>query len=145
MISRILLAADGSPSAADAASLAAEIAGYAGAEVIVLSVAQPVTFGDFVPTYPGFVDEPEKLARAEADRQTRELRKAGLKASSVVATSPSVDGTIVEMAERMSADLVVMGTHGRSGLARAILGSVADRVLRGSTVPVLLARHEEPR
>lgn len=45
--------------------------------------------------------------------------------------------TIIETAEEMNADLIVMGTHGRRGLPRALLGSVAEKVVRTATVPVL--------
>ena len=47
---------------------------------------------------------------------------------------------IVEAARRYGADLIVMSTHGRSGLGRVVFGSVAESVLRGTTVPILLVR-----
>jgi nucleotide-binding universal stress UspA family protein len=47
---------------------------------------------------------------------------------------------IVDFAEREDIDLIVMSTHGRSGMSRWILGSVADKVLRGTHLPVLLVR-----
>jgi nucleotide-binding universal stress UspA family protein len=50
---------------------------------------------------------------------------------------------IVEAAQLRRADLIVMSTHGRSGLGRLILGSVAESVLRGTTTPILLLRTEE--
>ena len=143
MIAKILLATDGSPSAADAAALAAEIASCTGATVTVLSVVQPTPLIDFAPVYPGMVDESVNLAHSEVERQVEKLRKAGVKAEAVVEISPSVDGTIVDIAESLHADLIVMGTHGHSALARAILGSTADRVLRGTRTPLLFARHEE--
>ena len=53
--------------------------------------------------------------------------------------------TIVEAAHAKKVDLIVMSTHGRSGLGRLILGSVAEAVLRGTTVPVLIVRaHDAP-
>ncbi len=48
--------------------------------------------------------------------------------------------TLLEHAAAIAADLIVMTTHGRSGLARACLGSVADKVVRGAETPVLLYR-----
>jgi nucleotide-binding universal stress UspA family protein len=47
---------------------------------------------------------------------------------------------ILELEEELPADLIAVATHGRGGLARALLGSVADKVLRGAKVPVLLTR-----
>ena len=140
MFRRILFASDGSPSAESAAVLAREMAACSGAEVVVLSVVQPITFGDFRPVLPELVDEADQLAHDEARRQVDRLIAAGIEARAVVEVSPSVDGAILGTAESVGADLIVMGTHGRSGLARAILGSVADRVLRSSPVPLLLAR-----
>jgi nucleotide-binding universal stress UspA family protein len=53
--------------------------------------------------------------------------------------------TIVEAAHAKKVDLIVMSTHGRSGLGRLILGSVAEAVLRGTTIPVLIVRaHDAP-
>jgi nucleotide-binding universal stress UspA family protein len=153
MIEKILLATDGSATAMKAAALAADVATCCKAEVIVLSVAQPVAYSDFAPMYggggidpelyAGLVDEWTKLARSEADEQTEVLQRQGVKASAVVEVSPSVDASIIEVAEREHADLIVMGTHGRSALARAVLGSVADRVVRNGSVPVLLAKKDE--
>lgn len=54
---------------------------------------------------------------------------------------------ICDYAKKISADLIVMSTHGRSGIGRLVYGSVADRVLRGANIPVLLVRsisHESP-
>jgi nucleotide-binding universal stress UspA family protein len=67
----------------------------------------------------------------------RELGGAGLDATSVVRDGDPA-AQIVAEARDAGADLVVMATHGRSGLARALLGSVADQLLRRSPVPVLL-------
>jgi nucleotide-binding universal stress UspA family protein len=53
--------------------------------------------------------------------------------------------TIVEAAHAKKVDLIVMSTHGRSGLGRLILGSVTEAVLRGTTVPMLIVRaHDTP-
>jgi nucleotide-binding universal stress UspA family protein len=47
---------------------------------------------------------------------------------------------IVEQAEQLGADLIVLGTHGRTGVAHALLGSVAERVVRSSPIPVITVR-----
>jgi len=57
-----------------------------------------------------------------------------------VVESPSVVDAIRESAEKLAADLIVMGTHGRTGLAHVFLGSVAERTLRGAPCPVLTVR-----
>jgi nucleotide-binding universal stress UspA family protein len=56
-----------------------------------------------------------------------------------VRIEPAADA-ILDLATAHRADLIVMSTHGRSGLGRWVLGSVADRVLRGATLAVLLVR-----
>ena len=58
-------------------------------------------------------------------------------------TSNVTAGTIVEYAESESADLIVMGTHGRGAVAHLLMGSVAERVVRIAPCPVLTVRHPE--
>ena len=55
-------------------------------------------------------------------------------------TAPTVADLIVEQARRWPADMIVMGTHGRRGLTRLLMGSDAEMVLRNSPVPVLMVR-----
>jgi len=73
----------------------------------------------------------------------RELAaKHGVRSESAIVTTPDERAAvaILDEARRWKADLIVMGTHGRRGLSRALLGSDAEAVLRASTVPVLLVR-----
>ena len=65
----------------------------------------------------------------------------GVPTAAVVQGGAVVPG-ILAASQRLGADLVMMGTHGRTGLARALLGSVAEQVVRASSVPVLLVRRE---
>ena len=67
------------------------------------------------------------------------LRARGLDAEQVLAHGRPAE-VVVQEAERRQADLIVMSTHGRSGPGRWVLGSVADRVLHGATMPLLLVR-----
>jgi nucleotide-binding universal stress UspA family protein len=82
-------------------------------------------------------------ARAEVEvalaRATQRLCAGGLPLRIEVAFGRPAD-EIIDYAEREGVDLIVMSTHGRSGLTRWILGSVADKVLRGSHLPILLVR-----
>jgi nucleotide-binding universal stress UspA family protein len=61
--------------------------------------------------------------------------------TAIIEGSPSAE--IVRYAEREACDLVVMGTHGRGGIDRLLLGSVAEKVVRGSNVPVLTVRVDD--
>jgi nucleotide-binding universal stress UspA family protein len=77
------------------------------------------------------------LSRAETA-----VRKQGLKPRSVLAETLTggVAGVIVQQAKKWKADLIVMGTHGRRGVRRVVMGSDAEQVLRTTRVPVLLFR-----
>ena len=68
--------------------------------------------------------------------------KQGVRADAAMPTTrgPAIADCIVAEARRFKADLVVIGTHGRSGLGRLLMGSTAEQVLRSTRVPVLLVR-----
>jgi nucleotide-binding universal stress UspA family protein len=76
------------------------------------------------------------------NRAGEPLRKKGLKVSTVVAMGNAAD-EIIKAAEENKVDLVAMSTHGRSGLRRLAFGSITDKVLRHSPVPVLTVRATE--
>jgi nucleotide-binding universal stress UspA family protein len=85
----------------------------------------------------------ERIRKHEAQRYldsvTRRPEWKGLKTEAVVRVGHSAD-VIIDYARLKRADLIVMSTHGRSGLGRWAFGSVADKVLRGANRPVLLVR-----
>ena len=83
------------------------------------------------------------LAKAEA-----KASKAGVKAETILVETVGyrVADVILKQAKKTRADLIIMGTHGRRGVARLVMGSDAEGVLRGTGVPVLLLRSpDEPR
>lgn len=135
MARTILLPTDGSATAKAARRFAVDIAKGEGDSVLVFAVAEPAD-------YDGVEDAAVTAAisgylREAAESEAAEVRAEGIEATAEVVVSPRIDEAIVDRAREMGADLIVMGTHGRTGLARAIIGSVADRVLRHSTVPVV--------
>jgi nucleotide-binding universal stress UspA family protein len=82
-------------------------------------------------------------AEAQLESSLAVVRKRLPKAESILAQgAPAVE--VVAAANRVGADLIVMGTHGRQGLGRVFLGSVAEKVVRSSTVPVLTIRGNVP-
>jgi nucleotide-binding universal stress UspA family protein len=81
----------------------------------------------------------EQAAKQRLDRALESVVKRVPGADSVLANGAAAF-EILAAAERLKADLIVMGTHGRHGLSRMLLGSVADKVVRASTVPVLTVR-----
>ena len=85
------------------------------------------------------LDAASEQARERLGSQVAALSEEGVKATSLVVTGQPAD-SILSAAERVGADLIAMTTHGRTGVGRWLLGSVAERVLRASTLPVLLVR-----
>lgn len=137
----ILVPLDGSPLAEAALPKAVELAEASGAHLLLLRAAQAYTLpgGDPTEAQLKVVDEAEEyLAQVKA-----RLTASGVKEveTSVWYGPPAC--AIVEAARIHHADLIVMTTHGRSGLGRLILGSVAESVLRGTTTPILLLRAPE--
>ena len=146
---RILLATDGSPSAADAETITAGWPIFGGAALRVVSVAdvpRPWHAG-VAPTMHHLAIEAyskdlaaaktrhEELARGAAER----LTEAGRAADSRLRTGDSA-AEIVAEASDWGADLIVMGSRGLTGLSRILLGSVARNVLHGSRTSVLVVR-----
>lgn len=86
------------------------------------------------------VNEQRAVATAHLEALRGELAEAGVETIEAQVVAGSAGGAIVEAAEERGCDLVVMATHGRSGLGRALLGSVADYVVRHAGCPVLLVR-----
>jgi nucleotide-binding universal stress UspA family protein len=93
--------------------------------------------------HPIYRDQEIESARAEVESAltpvARKLRGDDISVRVAVAFGRPAQ-EIVDFAEREGIDLIIMSTHGRSGLSRWILGSVADKVLRGTHLPVLLVR-----
>ena len=143
--SQILVPTDFSEPAATALDSALDLASVLGAGVTILHAYHLVIPMSVPPTGGGF-RMPASAARelrARAREAVEELveRRSG---SGVEMTARAVEAppatAILSEAERIPADLIVMGTHGRSGLAHAFLGSVAERVVRMAGCPVLTMR-----
>jgi universal stress protein A len=116
-----------------------------GARLYVLHVVEdPTLTGIWPDVYVSDLPDIRAGLRAHAERslaaQLRRLRLGGITADIAIGLSAQV---ICMMAEQRKCDLIVMGTHGRSGVAHLLLGSVAERVLRMAPCPVLVVR--EPR
>jgi len=90
-----------------------------------------------------FVDGVEEISRQIIEVAAAKARNAGLQPESgllVKLPTEEIGGVILQEAGSWTADLIVIGTHGRRGLAHALLGSVAERVIRAATVAVLVVR-----
>ena len=136
----ILVPLDGSALAETALPKALELAEASGARVLLLRAAQSQTFPGIDPTG-GQVKVVSEAETYLAEIQKRLTRQGRVEVETSVWYGPAAHA-IVEAARIHKADEIVMTTHGRSGLGRLLLGSVAESVLRGTTTPILLLRAE---
>jgi universal stress protein A len=147
---KILAATDFSDDSNYALEYAEELARRFSAEILVMHVDQPLSPVMVSELSPGLdvgamnrvAEEQRLLALRELDLITARLRDAGLKSRSMLRVgAPFLE--IVTAAHSDGVDLVVLGTHGRSGLAHVLMGSVAERVVRKAHCPVLTIRHPD--
>lgn len=124
MFEKILVSLDGSELAEAALPYGRELAECLGSEIHMLGVCD-------LPRLP------ERLLKAYVDDSASKFKRAGLRAKATVICGTPAD-VILEYAEKAGIDLIIMSTHGRSGLTRWVLGSVADKVLHSVTVPLFL-------
>jgi nucleotide-binding universal stress UspA family protein len=141
----LVVPTDFSDCAEEAWGLAQRVAQKLGSEIVLIHVfVEPPVYGD----PPGVVAvvqvlvEVEKWVADELEKWAAEARKRGITARTVVRRG-SPPREIVALASEEHADVVIMGTHGRGGVSRALLGSVADRVIRTAPCPVLTVRKPE--
>jgi nucleotide-binding universal stress UspA family protein len=116
-----------------------------GAEIVLFEAVQPLLAAAWLPEgalamAPPQDDLPgrERRAREYLESVARSLPSTSMRVRTRVDTAASVAAAILKAAEEERADVIALATHGRSGLARMALGSVADKVVRGSRVAVLL-------
>jgi nucleotide-binding universal stress UspA family protein len=138
----ILVPLDGSALAEDALRSAERLATLPGARLHLLRVIEPARYplaGEGY-VYVPFDDEAERAdAQAYLDEQIARLARGGVPATSQVVMGMPIS-VIPRVAAECGADVIAMATHGRGGLARLVLGSVATGTLQRTHVPVLLTR-----
>lgn len=138
MFSKLLVAVDGGELTDPITAYALRLAEHA--EVHVVCAVDPNQF--FSSAAAAVFDAETRrdsviaAAQAVVDRCLAAAKKAGVTASGSVVQEPPIEA-ILHTADRVNADLIVMASHGRSGFARAILGSVAEGVARQAHVAVL--------
>jgi nucleotide-binding universal stress UspA family protein len=137
----ILVPVDFSVLSAQAVDYAVELAKALGAKITLLHAYEPPAIG--YPDTAGLALEVAEACRRSAetalDTEARERAASGLSLTHELRQGPAWI-EIVEAAKERGADLIVMGTHGRGGLSHFLLGSVAERVVRSSPIPVLTVR-----
>lgn len=155
MFNKILIPLDESPLSEQAVPVAIEMAKQFKSELILLQAVPPVTMatadlggsGMENPTMTTLAVENArtleennvKAATAYMERKVQDTRSTGIKVSTrIVNDTPAK--AILDVAKNESVDLIIITTHGRSGLGRAIVGSVADHVIRHAGIPVMVIR-----
>jgi universal stress protein A len=143
---RIVVPTDFSECSEEAWALARRVASALGSEIVLAHVyVEPVFYGDpsmTADTTWQLFEQGRKWVEDELEKWASAARAQGTALRTTVLTGTAQEA-IVKLAGDERADLIVMGTHGRTGLNRALLGSVADRVVRFAPCPVLTVRKPE--
>lgn len=143
--SKILVAVDGSEQSMQAADYAMELAKKYNAQLIALTVSHiPLSSYGFG-SRPDTTKHDKEKQSLESKQWFRNIEEAGIEynislKTDLIDSQMSVEGTIVEYAERQGVDLIVIGTTGRSGFKKLLLGSVASGVVNYATCPVMVVK-----
>ena len=144
----LLACTDGSPRARKAVATAAALAGACGAKLTVLHVIPPYVlpaYGEAAQYIPGvtphlYKQRADALAKKVLAPAARVAHAAGVDCETLAVNAAEPWSGVLHAAHQRKCDLIVMASHGRRGLARALLGSETQKVLTHSRIPVLVVR-----
>jgi nucleotide-binding universal stress UspA family protein len=141
--SRVVVAVDGSDYSMKAADYAINLAKNTGAEIIALNIIDISSIFRMLP--PTTKKELNDIGKQEARRMFQDVeemaKKRGVEMrTEIIETSESVADAMIRYAEKKKIDLIVVGTKGKSGMTKALLGSVASKIVTYSPCPVLVVR-----
>jgi nucleotide-binding universal stress UspA family protein len=146
LFQKIVLATDGSEYSANVVKYAIELAKISEAKIYAIYVVDTGIFTS-IPMDVAWTNMYE-LLKQEGNVATNQVESEAM-ADNIEVESITVEGhpaeEIIKLAEDKSADIIVMGTLGKSGLDRFLLGSVAEKVSRTSKIPVMIVRGEKPK
>jgi universal stress protein A len=145
LVKRILVPVDFSKDSLNAVAYATEFAQPFGAELLLLYVVEPIYYA--TPTDPyavnanvaTLIEEQRRLGEEQLARIGADLEKKGQRFRTLI-KSGSPPQQIADTAERQHVNMIIMATHGRTGLAHMFMGSVAEKVVRTASCPVLTVR-----
>lgn len=145
MFKKILVPSDGSALSETALMAAIHIARSCGAKILGLSVAQPylhspLELADVATDSAAFVEKALAEAKLNLLKIEESAKAAGVECETMVAESFDPSADIVAAAKQHDCDAIFMGSHGRKGLSKLLLGSVTQRVLANSSKPVMVFR-----
>lgn len=140
---RILVATDFTEASAPALKEAIEMAKGSGAELLIAHAYQPPNVAQAQAVAGGVYEEWDRNLRAEVEGKleacVKEAREAGINTRPLILPGTAYKA-LLDAAKENKTDLVIMGTHGRKGVARFFLGSVASRVIARAPCPVMTVR-----
>ncbi len=143
-IKRIMLATDFSTQARNALDYAVELSARLQAPLLMVSAFQipmyPLPEGAFVAGGPAIAEILDRVSNDLAAEKKLAIEKGAHEVTSLVVEGAPAN-ELVRIAKEHAVDLIVIGSHGRGGFSRAILGSVADRVMRTAHCPVMVVAH----
>ena len=144
MFEHILVPVDGSPTSMLAVTKAAGLAKAFNSRVTAVYVIDPYPFtgvgADFAYGQAQYLSAATAEANTSLEAVKKFMDEAGVAVKTMVGEGHAVHEGIVRVGDSVGADLIVMGSHGRRGLEKLVLGSVAQRVLQTAHVPVLVVR-----
>ena len=143
MYETILVPTDGSTAARKAVRHALDLAARVGASIHALSVVDTGGYASIGASGGDVSERLREVAEEAVEWVATAARDAEVGVETVIREG-SPPAEIVARAEAVGADLIVMGTHGRRGIDRYLLGSVTERVVRTAPVPVLTVRTADP-
>lgn len=150
-IRQILVPLDGSALAEAALAPAAAIAHLFEAELVLVQIVPPLTAGSLLPVNfaAGYDRDAVAFQRKQAQDYLEGLgedqRKRGIHVRTTVSVAPNVGEALIRLAHPQRIDLVAIATHGRNRVQRLMLGSIADKLIRGAEPPVLVVRPTKRR
>ncbi|MBN9425008.1 MAG: universal stress protein [Burkholderiales bacterium] len=149
MYQRILVPIDGSPTAADGMAEAVKLAKLTNGQIRLMHVVDQLSYVAGFEGYGSLTADVIKVMNEAGERILREA-KAQVEGEGVPVDTVLFDGFsgrvsdhVVEQAKSWNADVIVLGTHGRRGIRRLVIGSDAEQIVRNAPVPVLLVRPRE--
>ena len=143
MYKRILIATDGSDKSMKAAEEGMELAKALGAQVIALNVINEVVIASAVRQLGSDRKEVEERLKVAGEKAVDNIKAMGTKMGvnvDAIVTIGAPANTVIDMAGAEQADLIIMGSHGESGVTKLLIGSVVQKVLYWATIPVLVVR-----
>ncbi|HPS92662.1 MAG TPA: universal stress protein [Methanothrix sp.] len=145
MIKRIMIATDGSDASRRAAMLAVDIARQATGSITAVYVIETERLSRLpgISTLPELKEKLLALMQAEGQQATQFVEDqaiaAGVSCQKILASGRAIE-ELIKISQQQEIDLIIMGSMGRTGMEKILLGNVAEKVVKKSAIPVLLAK-----